>query len=75
MHVIWPHEFGRPVRVKQGPGECIFHHVALPFPYTMVALSEDATLENEIVISIGGFEVKSRMARQTALEFYEKRSS
>ena len=75
MHIIWPHEFGHWIRGKQGAGDFIFHNAALPFPYTTVQLPEDATLEDEIIISIGGFELNSLMANQTANEFYEKRYS
>ena len=75
MYIIWPHESGHWIRGKQGAGDFIFHNYALPFPYTTVDMAPEATLEDEILISIGGFEINSLMARQAEVAFYEKRYS
>lgn len=75
MFIIWPHEMGHWTRGKQGTGDFIIHNYSLPIPYTTVELADNATLEDEIVISIGGFEINSLMARQTAVEYYQKHYS
>ena len=56
MYIIWPHELGHWVRGKQGTGEFIFHNYALPFPHTTVEMPVNATLEDDIVISIADIE-------------------
>ncbi|MDH5509791.1 MAG: hypothetical protein OEZ32_05480 [Nitrospinota bacterium] len=70
MAVIWPHEMGHWLRSQQVEGEFVFHNYALPFPHTTFEKTDKTTLEDEIFLSIGGFEVNSLIARDTELAYY-----
>ncbi|MDH5756813.1 MAG: hypothetical protein OEZ55_09115 [Nitrospinota bacterium] len=70
MLVIWPHEMGHWLRSQQIEGDFVFHNYALPFPHTTFEKTDKTTIEDEIFLSIGGFEVNSIIARDTELAYY-----
>jgi len=70
FYIIWPHEMGHWLRAQQVEGEFVFHNYALPFPHTTFEDNEKTTLEEEILLSIGGFEVNAMIARDSELKFH-----
>ena len=69
FYIIWPHEMGHWLRSQQVEGDFVFHNYALPFPHTTFEKTEKTTLEEEILLSIGGFEVNSLIARNSEMKF------
>ena len=70
--MLWPHEFGHWSRANQVDSQFIFHNAMPILPRTTVQMPASATTADSALLSVGGFEVNSLVARQTQLDFYRR---
>jgi hypothetical protein len=68
--LLWPHEFGHWSRAHQVDSTFIFHDLNPLLPNTTVEMADGASIADEALLSVGGFEVNTLVARQTQLDFY-----
>lgn len=72
---IWSHEFGHWTRAAQVNSKFIFHDLNPFFPNTTVEMAENASLRDRALLSVGGFEVNSMIARQSQIELYKNNAA
>ncbi len=70
--MLWPHEFGHWSRAQQVDSRFIFHDVMPLLPHTTVEMPDDASHADSALLTVGGFEVNSLVARQVQLDFYQR---
>jgi hypothetical protein len=70
--MLWPHEFGHWSRAQQVDSQFVFENYMPLLPHTTVEMPDDATHADSALLSVGGFEVNSLVARQAQLDFYRQ---
>ncbi len=68
--MLWPHEFGHWSRAQQVDSSFIFHNAMPLLPHTTVEMPANASLADNALLSVGGFEVNGLVASQVQLDFY-----
>lgn len=68
--MLWPHELGHWSRARQVGGTFVFQNFMPLLPHTTMELPEDVTPLERALVSVGGFEVNSLVARQAQLDLY-----